>query len=414
MERVLVFLGMSSRRRTKDKSTSTSVVLPDSGLTRNTSVVLNIHRRDSEDPCFDEMAVRLDKPDEILRRMLSTRMSISKPCYMPAEDQTGPSQIGKGQCGAIWALDELVLKVPNEGKQAQLWNDCCHHKRVEEAFQQAPWEFKSSINIPTWRTWIDPSADCFWAHFSGFFPEDSRPTYGILSDRIQPMPDPICHALIGLFAPKSVLANTTSFLARPENKDSLMRLYLNRRGERSASAIFKLRNFDLLVNEMEHLGLDTANYAQVMAQALAVLHWKARIDANAVEFVLGRSPKLKMAPTVVEMENWGPEYPICSEIIQLDTSQRSIGIWLLDFDQCQTFSESDIGVTQLQRAFYFNDPYYPRPISRDPRDMALWKVFRGAYLGASTCLTASDMPRRFIEAVEEAGQQRAAGGSMFQ
>ena len=412
MQRVLLFLGMGSRRSTKDKGTSTLPLLPASfpiGVTSTANSSLQ-----PGNPLFDAMIVQSHKPDEILRMMFSTRACLSLPSFMPNEAQTGARQIGKGQCGTIWAVQDFILKVPNEGKQAQLWNDCCNHKRVEQAFQQAPWELRSNINIPRWETWVNPSRNSLWADCGGFFPERFQPTYGILSGRIQPLPLPICHALVDHFAPKSFLGNNISLLERPENQDCLVRLYLGRRADRSASTMFKLRNFDFMVDEMEGLSLDTAAYAKVMAQTLAVLHWRAGIDANDVEFVLGRSPKLMMAPTAADLESMGSEYPICNDVMKLDCRQGSLGIWLLDFDQCQTFSESDAGVKQLQRAFYFNDPYYPRPVSKDPRDVTLWKTFKNDYLEASTCLTASDMPRRFIEAVEAEGQRRGTGDFMFQ
>lgn len=38
---------------------------------------------------------------------------------------------------------------------------------------------------------------------------------------------------------------------------------------------------------MEDLGLDTQTFALAMANALAIMHWQAKIDAADVEFVLG-------------------------------------------------------------------------------------------------------------------------------
>ncbi|KAK7184323.1 hypothetical protein PSPO01_09700 [Paraphaeosphaeria sporulosa] len=37
---------------------------------------------------------------------------------------------------------------------------------------------------------------------------------------------------------------------------------------------------------MEALGIDARSYVKAMAEALAMMHWGARIDANDVGFVL--------------------------------------------------------------------------------------------------------------------------------
>lgn len=36
--------------------------------------------------------------------------------------------------------------------------------------------------------------------------------------------------------------------------------------------------------------IDTSSFAQVMAQTLAILHWKAGVDENDVEFILASAP----------------------------------------------------------------------------------------------------------------------------
>jgi hypothetical protein len=112
----------------------------------------------------------------------------------------------------------------------------------------------------------------------------------------------------------------------------------------------------------------------------------------------------------------GPESTSGRESFKYDRFHRSTGMWLLDFNQChqcQKFAEGAEGVLQLQKAFYFNDPYYPQPISDDPRDLASWKTFKGAYPDASERLTDSDMSGQFIDAVEREGQRRAMVKTMF-
>ncbi|KIW97117.1 uncharacterized protein Z519_02509 [Cladophialophora bantiana CBS 173.52] len=295
-------------------------------------------------------------------------------------DEEGPKQVGKGQCGTVWALKHLALKTPDEGMLDQLWNDCCNHRKVEGAFQQASWEFRSSVNILRWNSWVRPSKRVFWTEFGGLFPEEFQPTSGILSTRIHPLPPPLREVLVDLFAPPSVKANKANFLASPENHDCLVRLYLGRRAERSVPASFRLRNFDLVVNEMKYLQLDTA-----------------QIDANDVEFVFGRTPGLDIAPATPQSGTRGWKHSSFD-----------------NFFSFETFPESAAGVKQLEKAVYFNHPYYPRLFSKQPNDMALWETFKAAHLQASARLTESEMPGLFIEAVEEEGRRRAAGGSIFQ
>ncbi|KIW27187.1 uncharacterized protein PV07_06949 [Cladophialophora immunda] len=358
--------------------------------------------------CFTG-AERGDAPDTAHPASLPPPESVAS-----LQSQDGPKQVGKGQCGTVWALMDLVLKVPNEGKQDQLWNDSCNHRKAEDALHQAPWELTADINIPRWSNWVQPSEATFWNEFRSWFPEDFQPTCGILSTRIHPLPPRVREAIVDLFAPQPIKDNKTNFLALPENHDCLVRLYLGRRAERSASASFRLCNFDLMVNEMEYLQLDTGTWANVMAQTLAILHWRAQIDANDVEFVLGRTPQVDGEPIAPRLESRRCELADFPNIFRSALHQRSMGIWLLDFDQCQPFPDSPAGVKQLQRAFYFNDPYYPRPVSKHPNDMALWETFKATYLQASASLTKSEMPGLFIEAVEEEGRRRGAGGSLFQ
>jgi hypothetical protein len=45
---------------------------------------------------------------------------------------------------------------------------------------------------------------------------------------------------------------------------------------------------------MEELNLDFNAFAVGMANALAVMHWRSKIDSDDVEFVLGGSPSLNI------------------------------------------------------------------------------------------------------------------------
>lgn len=323
-------------------------------------------------------------------------------------------RIGEGQCGVVWAFEgmEYALKIPKEGKLNQLQNDSMNHQRAEEAFRQTINPLRKDIIIPKWRQWVHPTST-FWDKYTESLLADTSRTYGLVSSRIFPLPWHLCVAVVDAFAPRDVRMNKEAYLARDENKNCLVRLYLGRRENRPSTRKFHLRNFDLTVGEMEYFRLDTKLYARIMAQALAVLHWKAKLDANDVEYVLGSASKISTPPTAAELYSMrrgiGP-YGIRDPGFH----HRSVGMYLLDFDQCQNFPEDHRAVDQLMKGFYHNDPYYPRPCSTDESDRSLWRIFRRNYLEVSANLTDSRLPGDFIRAVEAEGQRRYDGRSMFQ
>jgi hypothetical protein len=370
---------------------------------------------------LDETFLKSSGPEQILSRMLSTKSYISTQSTLAGEYQYAHDhpelrrfrEIGKGQTGTIWSLTGTIeiIKIPNLGRSDQLYNDHQKHVLIRDSFQRCSLTLRSSINIPENKGWLGPTHDQFWNRNIQFFPDGFERSYGLMAERIFPLPFPVRAAIVDAFAPKDVKRNKTEFLALAANKDCLVRLYLGRRSTRSGT--FKLRNFDMTVNEMEYLRLDTAVYAESMAESLAILHWKAGVDANDVEFVLGSSPRVKMSPSVSDIQNASKEEAAALGQAY-DFEHRSVGMWLLDFDQCQSFSWDKQGVQQLMKGFYFNDPYYPRPSSKSEKDQMLWVRFKERYLEVSQIITPdSEMPEQFINAVEAEGKRRSQAGSMF-
>ncbi|KAK3392284.1 zinc finger protein-domain-containing protein [Sordaria brevicollis] len=176
-----------------------------------------------------------------------------------------------------------------------------------------------------------------------------------------------------------------------------------------------LRNFPLHLDQMRHLKMPVDEYASAMADAMAFLHWGAETDAGGVEFVIARPRQDQASP--------GAASPGAASTCASGT-RPSIGskpftsvpvlggehaLWLLDFDCCRMVTipspdlakedeEEDGGkkVTEfldvLARAFWRNDPWYPRPL--DPPngndkdlvyidDKKLWERFRGRYITTS-------------------------------
>lgn len=73
------------------------------------------------------------------------------------------------------------------------------------------------------------------------------------------------------------------------------------------------------------------------------------------------------------------------------------------------------GVAKAVRAFWENDPYYPRPGAVGNEDEALWKVFEGEYLEQSVrsggeYVRGLGLPRMFIEGAVQQAKKRGEGG----
>jgi hypothetical protein len=151
-------------------------------------------------------------------------------------------------------------------------------------------------------------------------------------------------------------------------------------------------------------------YAVTMARTLAVMHWAAGIDANDVEFVLGSSPAINKTAHPSSKELEACDKDSAGKLYRWDFDHRSISIWLLDFNQCKTFEHDSQGLKQLVDGFWWNDPYYPRPGSKNENDRNLWEVFKKAYLEASDELSGASMAKDFIDAVEKSGAKRSGGG----
>ncbi|KAK0260085.1 hypothetical protein LTS09_005420 [Friedmanniomyces endolithicus] len=294
-------------------------------------------------------------PKETLKHAVSTMGYIAPSSSAVVREQhehdTPPGwrqvrHIGQGQCGTVFALvgTGMVLKIANgPAKTDVLWQDCLTHKLVEEVFAAIPLALRPDISIPQFRSWINPSTEPFWSDMPPKSPTGFSKGYALLSERIFPLPTPIRDALFNRYAPKELLGarQKAAALAEQKNQDCLVRVYLGRRINKERTvANFKLRNFELHVDEIEDLGLDADTFSSAMAQSLAVMHWGANIDAGDVEFVLGTAPMIKAVPTRQEILSMGPDgvkYPGKS----LNFKAGSVGLWLLDFNECKEFDPTE-------------------------------------------------------------------------
>ncbi|MCJ1399771.1 hypothetical protein MMC11_002974 [Xylographa trunciseda] len=215
------------------------------------------------------------------------------------------------------------------------------------------------------------------------------------------------------------------------NADCIARLYLGRRRQPRGrpQQFFSLRNFSLHLDMVDDLGLDVEAYAAAMAAGLAVCHWRARVDANDVEFVLGSKQVMKEARGLGVL-SWEQvaEMPVNSNTIPGDAGLRGRGaemlaesdvvvesavggldgtvirLWMLDYDKCHAMEWSNEGVRQAVVAVEANDPYFPKPHKERVEDQGLWENFKEAYLRASEVIMVEDeiqrpvlgLPRKFL------------------
>jgi hypothetical protein len=85
--------------------------------------------------------------------------------------------------------------------------------------------------------------------------------------------------------------------------------------------------------------------------------------------------------------------------------------WIpLTVNRCARFEDDEAGLKKIVDAFFWNDPYYPRPNSKNDEDEKLWVVFSKRYLEVSSMFTNSKTPQLFISKIEEQGKKGSVGG----
>ncbi|CAG9991528.1 unnamed protein product [Clonostachys byssicola] len=368
-----------------------------------------------KDHRFSPEELAAASPQQILSRMLSTRSFLSYDSAQGGISKQRSVEIGKGQCGTIFALNgtDTVAKIPNSTEKVdELFTDFRIHYLVIQAMNEVDTKLRMDINVPELRTWVSPAIQAFWARYGLRSPQyiDAK-SFALVSDRVFPVPLPVRDALVDVLCPPAIRKQKQVFLAKPENQNCLIRLYLGRREITKAKKNIqniRLQNFPLHVNEMEDLGLDTGSFAQVMAQTLAILHWKAGVDGNDVEFILGSSPVSTRLPSRAEVmssdkDSFGTHF-------RFDFGRRSLPLWLIDFNQCSTFEDNEAGLKKIVDAFFWNDPYYPRPNSTNAQDQNLWATFSQRYLEVSRTFTDSTSPGAFIARIEERDRKGTVSG----
>ena len=286
------------------------------------------------------------------------------------------------------------MKREDGGPGRSLYNDYIMHQAVLRNLCTS----SSTASVPDCYKYVSSDHDAWWDEHLFRFPKEFQiPCNILVTNRIPPFSKAVRESLIDLYCPESLKSSIKS--SEPDH-DCLIRPYLGRRRRLERQSRFKafsLRNHPLHVDQIEHLALDGAFYARVMAETLATLYWKAHIDANDVEFVLAPPPTTSQSVPI--------QKPLASDSVIQSESLGEHVVWILDFDCCKPMPLDEKGVDQAVVAFYRNDPYYPRPRSSNIKDVALWTVFKERFLEASEAIlepgsTEARLPALWIEMVE--------------
>lgn len=366
----------------------------------------------------------------------------------PAEQQEVASSrssmplrsIGAGTCGTVFECHGMfvVIKRAENGYEFALQNDFIFHKRVLASFERNN-SVVEMVNIPRYVNFLHAGCSEIWLKNDELLPKEYRTDrYALLAmEQILPIPKAVRLALIDVFFPEE---EKDSAKANKDNNDCLIRLFLGKRRQSHQidAPQTSLRKYALHLDQMEDLKLETCSFAVAMAQALALMHWDAHIDANKVEFVLGSGRCTTGAQNQAAFNTKDGAVPLLARKYggtAVKYRCQSINMWLLDFRSCgDIFVKADSGCGTISRpkvsndtpaekrtaglqlavdAFFFNDPYFPRPLSPNPYEQEIWEAFSNAYLEAGKKIFMAEqdeeiknLPARFIQIVISTTKER--------
>jgi hypothetical protein len=302
------------------------------------------------------------------------------------------NEIGYGVEGVVFEVagtETVIKRAKGDSSQALHPEFSIHSKVIEAGLKH---ELSRIVQIPklyALHSASSPGGAAWWAAEGSRFPQQYREPHNIMVlQRILPLPKSIRHALIQRFHQGSAIEQE-QFLSRIEQKYCLVRPYLGERLKPDEKrAKFSLVNLGVYVHQLEGMSIDVGELAISMAEAVAVMHWEANIDAHDVEFVLGSqadSPDSK----------------------RLDFQNRHIKLFLLDFGQCKYVGRDEAGLRRRGLGILMNDPYYPRPSMRNAASDNYWLAFKTKYIEVSSRILAGQeskvqgMPQQLIEGIEQ-------------
>lgn len=216
--------------------------------------------------------------------------------------------IGKGFCGSIWTVigcqdaefQQTVMEREDGGPGRSVTNDYDVHLGLLHSTLHHP--LPLPLSISQCHELVQP-IDTSWTSRLHHFPPGYSACRAIISERIPAVPRSVSDKIVNLFCAGNA-SLSEFFKSNVDDDASLIRPYLGRRrrhtqqgSSNSRFRRFGLRNVPLLIDQTEVLVLDVKMYAETMAEALALMHWGAKIDANDVEFV--RAP-----PRATHTSSW--------------------------------------------------------------------------------------------------------------
>ncbi|KAI1456930.1 zinc finger protein-domain-containing protein [Annulohypoxylon moriforme] len=311
--------------------------------------------------------------------------------------------IGDGGCSAVFAQEggSLAVKISKKSRFGQ-WNDYVMHTLIYEEIKH----HRADVMVPRCYFFV-PAEDRVFFEKNQALVKAARnicdiPTDILVSERIPPLEEETRAALINEYcAPRLRLRA----LADPKNNDCLVKVYLGSTEGRIGETPFSLRNLELHLNQMIHMGLDVDLMASQVGQALAVVHWAAGVDAWGVQFFLGGSSKPSL-PSYLEIEEiepstyTGPK----SRIIKHFFCGRTV-LWMLNFDQVQPITMDHAGVSRAVDAAVFGGIYLPKRYSRNPAEKSVWDRFREQYIDTSNLILqyedkkTQQLPHNFLDQI---------------
>lgn len=334
-----------------------------------------------------------------------------------AHESTQLERIGQGRCGTVWAArcsncdghSHLALKREDGSTGRSISHEFKIHQKLLRASSQS---HSSLFSIPQSFGFLDIQGSSIWPGILLRLPENYSACNAIVSEKIIPVQAPARRLLIRKFRPD---VDEDSVMNSSSNEHCLIRPYLGRRRYRNPETeaeprrrlrAFSLRNFPLHLDQMEQLGIDPSEYAIAMADALAFMHWVAEVDGNDVEFVLARP---RNQPDISHHQI--PSEETCSKNIDILGPHT---MWILDFDLCRDLALDESGIEQACKAFWGNDPWYPRPRRLATADQKLWDAFEERFLesSAKALATRSDQIKELPKLLMEKIKQVAATTSI--
>lgn len=353
----------------------------------------------------------------------------------------GYRKIGFGQCGIIFEKvgANHVVKLARKHFDDSLWVDFTAHYKVSKALELSPLGPNVECRVPKLYSYVPRSSHEWWSSNIHLFPDHddkedtavSLPAMVLVSERIPSLPKTFRDILIDKYCPAHLQSAARS---NPLNEDCLARVYLGKRREpsRPLAPNFTLRNFNLHLDQVLHLGLPVSSLTRAMGEALAFIHWEARIDGFDIEFVLGSDRERLYVDGInaickipcEDISEIAPHSDFDS-MIRTHLLVHGIRLWVLDFNLCafqwKSLSQgqdqygisqsqwTDAIVGQLVAAFFQNDPYYPLPPTEGNavlgEEETLWSTFERSYLEVADKILEHEedlmraLPQRFIQAV---------------